>query len=106
MHSFLDGREKGLERQYAIQEEQHFMVNSLAKRLLAEWAARKLHMSDSELQSYVYDTMGNYLLSGNADDLKNQIAHDLDKAGYAVARESITAEWHYCYALAVERILH
>jgi hypothetical protein len=80
MASFED-REKGFERKFAHDEELKFRVIARRNRLLGEWAAGKMGLSEAETASYAKDVVRADFEEAGDGDVIRKVLGGLTAAG-------------------------
>ena len=80
MTSF-DDRERAFETKYARDEEMQFRIVARRNRLLGEWAARKMGLSDAESESYAKDVVRADFEEAGDEDVIRKVLGDLTAAG-------------------------
>ena len=79
--SQFDDRERAYEAKFAHDEEMNFRILARRNRLLGEWAARKMELSDEEMSSYAKDVVRSDFESAGDDDVIRKVLGDLTSAG-------------------------
>ena len=77
----FDDRERAFESKYARDEEMHFRIIARRNRLLGEWAARLMGLSDAEAESYAKDVIRADFEEAGDDDVVRKLLGDLTSAG-------------------------
>ncbi len=80
MSQFND-REKAFETKYARDEEMQFRIIARRNRLLGEWAARLMGLSEEETASYAKDVVRADFEEAGDDDVIRKVLGDLTAAG-------------------------
>ena len=80
MSQFND-RERAFETKYARDEEMQFRILARRNRLLGEWAARKMGLSDAETESYAKDVVRADFEEAGDEDVIRKVLGDLTAAG-------------------------
>ena len=80
MTQFND-RERAFETKFAHDEEMKFRVLARRNRLLGEWAARKMGLSEVEGQSYAKDVVRADFEEAGEEDVIRKVLGDLTSAG-------------------------
>ena len=80
MNSFND-RERAFETKYARDEEMQFRVIARRNRLLGEWAARRMGLSEEETASYAKDVVRADFEEAGDEDVIRKVLGDLTAAG-------------------------
>jgi hypothetical protein len=80
MTSF-DDRERAFESQYARDEEMQFRILARRNRLLGEWAAQLMGLSEAEAESYAKDVIRADFEEAGDEDVIRKLLGDLTSAG-------------------------
>ena len=80
MTSF-DDRERAFEAKFAHDEEMQFRILARRNRLLGEWAARLMGLSEEETSSYAKDVVRADFEEAGDDDVVRKVLGDLTAAG-------------------------
>ena len=79
--SQFDDRERAFETKFAHDEEMKFRVIARRNRLLGEWAARKMGLSQAETESYAKDVVRADFEEAGDEDVIRKVLGDLTAAG-------------------------
>jgi hypothetical protein len=79
--SQFDDRERAFEAKYARDEEMQFRVIARRNRLLGEWAARQMGLTDAEAESYSKDVIRSDFEEAGDHDVVRKVLGDLTAAG-------------------------
>ena len=77
----FDDRERAFESKYARDEEMQFRIIARRNRLLGEWAARQMGLSEEETASYAKDVVRADFEEAGDDDVLRKVFGDLTAAG-------------------------
>ena len=77
----FDDRERAFESKYARDEEMQFRIIARRNRLLGEWAARLMGLSDAEAESYAKDVIRADFEEAGDDDVVRKLLGDLTSTG-------------------------
>ena len=88
MTQFND-RERAFETKYAHDEEMKFRMIARRNKLLGEWAARKLGLSQEESDSYAKDVIRADFEEAGDGDVIRKVLGDLTSAGIEVDEAEI-----------------
>jgi len=77
----FDDRERAFEAKYARDEEMQFRVLARRNRLLGEWAARLMGLSEEETSSYAKDVVRADFEEAGDEDVIRKVLGDLTAAG-------------------------
>ena len=87
--SQFDDRERAYEAKFAHDEEMNFRMIARRNRLLGEWAARKMGLSDEETASYAKDVVRADFEEAGDDDVIRKLVGDLTSAGIEIDEAQI-----------------
>lgn len=85
----FDDRERAFESKFAHDEEMRFRVIARRNRLLGEWAARKMGLSDAESESYAKDVVRSDFEEAGEHDVIRKVLGDLTAAGLECDEEEV-----------------
>ncbi|CAA9512960.1 MAG: FIG040666: hypothetical protein perhaps implicated in de Novo purine biosynthesis [uncultured Sphingomonas sp.] len=85
----FDDRERAFETKFAHDEEMKFRVIARRNRLLGEWAAGKMGLSDEETQSYAKDVVRADFEEAGDEDVIRKVLGDLTGAGVEIDEAQI-----------------
>ena len=77
----FDDRERAFETKYARDEEMQFRIIARRNRLLGQWAARQMGLSEAESESYAKDVVRADFEEAGDDDVIRKVLGDLTSAG-------------------------
>jgi hypothetical protein len=85
----FDDREKAFESKFAHDEEMQFRVTARRNRLLGEWAARQMGLSEVETESYAKDVVRSDFEEAGEHDVIRKVLGDLTAAGVDTSEEKV-----------------
>jgi hypothetical protein len=85
----FDDRERAYEAKFARDEEMQFRIVARRNRLVGEWAARKMGLSQEETASYSKDVVRADFESAGDEDVIRKLLGDLTSAGVEVDEAQI-----------------
>ena len=88
MTSFND-RERAFEAKFARDEEMSFRIAARRNRLLGEWAAGKMGLSEAETESYAKDVVRADFEEAGEEDVIRKVLGDLTSAGTDCSEEAV-----------------
>jgi hypothetical protein len=88
MGSF-DDRERAFETKFAHDEEMKFRITARRNRLLGEWAARQMGLSEAETESYAKDVVRSDFEEAGDQDVIRKVLGDLTAAEIEIDEEAI-----------------
>ena len=77
----FDDRERAFEAKFAHDEEMQFRITARRNRLLGEWAARQMGLTEVEAQSYAKDVVRADFEEAGDEDVIRKVLGDLTSAG-------------------------
>ena len=77
----FDDRERAYEAKFAHDEEMNFRMIARRNRLVGEWAARQMGLSEEETASYAKDVVRADFEEAGDDDVVRKVLGDLTAAG-------------------------
>ena len=88
MSQFND-RERAFETKFAHDEEMKFRITARRNRLLGEWAARQMGLSEAETESYGKDVVRADFEEAGDEDVIRKVLGDLTAAGVDTSDEAV-----------------
>jgi len=85
----FDDRERAFEAKFARDEEMQFRVIARRNRLLGEWAARRMGLTDAEAESYAKDVVRSDFEEAGDHDVIRKVLGDLTSAGVECDEEQV-----------------
>jgi hypothetical protein len=85
----FDDRERAFEAKYARDEEMQFRVIARRNRLLGEWAARQMGLTEAEGESYAKDVIRSDFEEAGEHDVIRKVLGDLTAAGVEMDEERV-----------------
>ena len=77
----FDDRERAFESKFAHDEELRFRVIASRNRLLGQWAAKLMGLSDAEADAYAKDVIRSDFEEAGDEDVIRKVIGDLTSAG-------------------------
>ena len=87
--STFDDRERAFETKYARDEEMQFRVIARRNRLLGQWAARLMGLTEVEAESYAKDVVRADFEEAGDEDVIRKVLGDLTAAGVDIEEGKI-----------------
>lgn len=87
----FDDRERAFESKFAHDEEMKFRIVARRNRLLGEWAARQMGLSQAETESYAKDVVRSDFEEAGEHDVVRKVLGDLTSAGVDCDEEQVRA---------------
>ena len=85
----FDDRERAFETKFAHDEEMKFRITARRNRLLGEWAARQMGLSEAEAESYAKDVVRSDFEEAGEHDVIRKVLGDLTSAGVESDEEKV-----------------
>ena len=85
----FDDRQKAFETKYARDQEMQFKVVARRNRLLGQWAAKKMGLSEAEADAYGRDVIRADFEEAGDEDVIRKLIGDLTSAGVEVSDSEI-----------------
>jgi len=85
----FDDRERAFESKFAHDEEMRFRITARRNRLLGEWAARQMGLSEAETESYAKDVVRSDFEEAGEHDVIRKVLGDLTSAGVDCDEERV-----------------
>lgn len=85
----FDDRERAFEAKFAHDEEMNFRIVARRNRLVGEWAARKMGLSEEETAAYAKDVVRADFESAGEGDVVRKLLGDLIAAGVDIDEAQI-----------------
>ena len=77
----FDDRERAFEAKFARDEEMQFRITARRNRLLGEWAARRMGLTEAEAEAYAKDVVRSDFEEAGDHDVIRKVLGDLTAAG-------------------------
>jgi len=87
--SSFDDRERGFETKFARDEEMAFRILARRNRLLGEWAAQKMGLTDVEGAAYAKDVIRADFEEAGDEDVVRKLLGDMTAAGVEIDEAAI-----------------
>jgi hypothetical protein len=85
----FDDRERAFETKFAHDEDMKFRITARRNRLLGEWAARQMGLTDAESESYAKDVVRADFEEAGDNDVIRKVLGDLTAAGIEIDEDQI-----------------
>ena len=85
----FDDRERAFESKFAHDEEMKFRIIARRNRLLGQWAARRMGLTEAESESYAKDVVRSDFEEAGEHDVIRKVLGDLTAAGVDSSEDSI-----------------
>jgi hypothetical protein len=87
--SQFEDRQRAFESKFAHDEEMKFRIAARRNRLLGEWAARQMGLSQEESESYAKDVVRSDFEEAGDHDVVRKVLGDLTAAGIEIGEEKV-----------------
>lgn len=102
--SEFNKRQEGLEKKFALDEEQKFKAEARRNKLLGLWAAEKLGITGDAANAYAKEVVAaDFEEAGDGDVLK-KVLGDLSAKGQAVTERDVRAKMDELLAVAAAQV--
>ena len=101
----FDDRQRAFESKFAHDEEMKFRMIARRNRLLGEWAARKMGLSEEETVSYAKDVVRADFEEAGDEDVIRKVLGDLTSAGIETSDAEIRQTLEYKTAEAKRQLI-
>jgi hypothetical protein len=88
----FDDREKAFESMYARDQEMQFKITARRNRLLGQWAAKKMGLTEAESEAYAKDVIRADFEEAGDEDVIRKLLGDLTSAGVEIDDAAIRAQ--------------
>lgn len=88
----FDERERAFEAMFARDQEMQFKIHARRDRLLGQWAAERLGLTEAEADTYARDLIRADFETVSDDDILRKLIGDLTAAGIDVDEAQIRAQ--------------
>ena len=85
----FDDRERAFESQYARDQEMQFKIVARRNRLLGQWAAKKMGLTEAAADAYARDVIRADFEEAGDDDVIRKLLGDLTSAGVEIEESAI-----------------
>ena len=85
----FEDRQRAFEAKFARDEEMQFRVIARRNRLLGEWAARQMGLTDAEAEAYAKDVIRSDFEEAGEHDVIRKVLGDLTAAGVDSSEEQV-----------------
>ncbi|HEV2867290.1 MAG TPA: DUF1476 domain-containing protein [Allosphingosinicella sp.] len=82
--STFDDRERAFETKYARDQEMQFKIVARRNRLLGQWAAKKMGLTEAEADAYARDVIRADFEAAGDEDVIRKLLGDLTSAGVEI----------------------
>ena len=85
----FDDRERAFETKFARDEEMQFRLTARRNRLLGQWAARQMGLTEAEAESYSKDVIRSDFEEAGDHDVVRKVLGDLTAAGVEADEDQV-----------------
>jgi hypothetical protein len=86
----FDDRQRAFEAKFAHDEDMKFRIIARRNRLLGQWAARQMGLSEAETESYAKDVVRSDFEEAGEHDVIRKVLGDLTAAGIECDEGTVT----------------
>ena len=104
MTSF-DDRERAFESMYARDQEMQFKIHARRNRLLGQWAAKKMGLTEAEADAYAKEVIRSDFEEAGDEDVFRKVSGDLKAKGASVSDDMIRKKMAELTTVARDQIL-
>ena len=101
----FDDRERAFEAKFARDEEMQFRIIARRNRLLGEWAAKLMGLSEVEAEGYAKDVVRADFEEAGDEDVFRKVSADLKAKGASVSDDMLRKKMVELTTTAREQIL-
>ena len=101
----FDDRTGGFEGKFAHDEELRFRALHRRNKLLCQWAARRMGMSDGEVDSYAQALVMADFEHKTEADVIDQVYRDLTAKNLGISRHRVQRQMEHSYDVARQQIM-
>ena len=98
----FDKREKGFEAKFIHDEELRFKAMARCNKMLGNWAAAQLGLTDDAAVAYANELVTGNLESQSSDDILHKVSKDLAAKG--IAEQQVAQRMDELFRVALEQI--
>lgn len=98
-------REKGFESKWAHDEELRFKVMARRNKLLGQWAAAEMGLTDAEAEAYARSVIQADFQEAGDNDVLRKVKGDFDREAVAHSTAAIRARMEELLAIAAEQVV-
>lgn len=88
----FDERERAFEAKFARDQEMQFKIHARRDRLLGQWAAERMGLTEAEADSYARDLIRSDFETVSDEDIVRRLMGDLISAGVEVDEQEVRAK--------------
>ena len=85
----FDDRERAFETKFAHDEEMKLRITARRNRLLGEWAARRMGLTEAESEAYAKDVVRSDFEEAGEHDVIRKVIGDLEAAGVDIDEDEV-----------------
>ena len=100
----FDDREQAFERMFVHDEDMRFRALARRNKVLGQWAAEQLGLSDQEAPTYVEEIRKSTVVAQGDEQIVRKLSHDFERAGVPVSEGEIQERMNEVLAKAIAQI--
>lgn len=104
MAALFDDREKSFENKYALDLELEFKSAARANKLMGNWVAEQIKMTESEAAEYALSLVETGLKQSGEWDVVMKVRQDLERNGIHLTEEELRQKYTELHATAAQQI--
>jgi hypothetical protein len=98
--SSFDDREKGYENMFIHEQEMDFKIRAKRNKLLGEWVAAKMNLSEDEAENYAMQLVDCVIDGVVYQNVFLKVLHDLQEAGISISENEIETQMQHFMSVA------
>jgi hypothetical protein len=100
----FDDREQAFERMFVHDEDMRFRALARRNKVLGQWAAEQLGLSDQEASAYVEEIRKSTVVAQGDEQIVRKLSQDFESAGVPVSEGEIQERMNELLAKAITQI--
>ena len=100
----FDDREQAFERMFVHDEDMRFRALARRNKVLGQWAAEQLGLSDQEASAYVEEIRKSIVVAQGDEQIVRKLRQDFESAGVSVSEGEIQERMNELLAKAITQI--
>lgn len=100
----FEDREKGFEKQHALEEKISFEIEARCSKLYGLWAAKQLGLKDANAKTYAHEVVEANLEEPGFDDVLKKVQSDFDEKNITISDNVMRYELEKAFKEAKKQI--
>jgi hypothetical protein len=100
----FDDREQAFERMFVHDEDMRFRALARRNKVLGQWAAEQLGLSDQEASAYTEEIRKSVVVAQGDEQIVRKLRQDFESAGVSVSEGEIQERMNELLAKAITQI--